>query len=100
MIALKCPTCGNQAELPERLAVQAHQCYRCGVRLEIADPRVAAQRMAVARDRDRELLLGAILDETVVPIVGILGGAIGMAIIATVAGMLLGGVMGIVWGLV
>lgn len=98
-VLLKCPNCGQAAQLPDSVVDEGHRCFSCGVPLEIADQVVAHRRVAARQGQVRGLIAGALLGAVGVALVGALGGRVGFGIAAAVAGSLLGATSGFFEGL-
>jgi hypothetical protein len=96
MIRLKCPKCGRDAEVPDDLADEGHQCYTCHVALQYADETVAVKRRAAREKRFDGLIIGAVVGAASVVIVGLFGGDVGLGIASGVAGALIG----VFWGFI
>lgn len=96
MIRLKCPQCGQTAEAPEGIVAHGLQCYQCNVPVIIADPVVAARRVRASQSQVHGMILGACLGAVAVPLLGIGGGTVGMAIAGGIAGTIIGITIGLV----
>jgi hypothetical protein len=100
MITMRCPQCGQSANIPDELVDEGHPCYKCGSSLEIAYPAVAARRARARSGQLRGMVIGAGTGASTILAFGFIGGPLGGAIAGAVAGATLGVVTGFVEGLI
>lgn len=95
MVELKCPRCGQSAQLPEHLIADNHQCYRCQVPLVVMDPTFHERRTRTWNRHGGAILAGIVLGGIVLPWLCWLGGPTTMLIAAGLAGFSLGAIFGV-----
>ncbi len=99
MTLMKCPKCGREADAPDKIVDDGEICYHCEVPLVIASPEAAAQREKSKQNKLLNTAIGACVGMLFVFLMGMAGGAIGLAIVGAVGGAFLGLVVGSLRGL-